>query len=101
MVADWTGEAAEAYQNAQRAWDAAAKDFQETLQAIGVAVRRRARATRAPRVGQEALGLRLSSRPFAVPVDPGTSRPGVHVCVPTTRFDPHGCGRVSSFFVVR
>ncbi|MEV6608271.1 WXG100 family type VII secretion target [Kutzneria sp. NPDC051319] len=39
IVADWTGEAAEAYQNAQRNWDAAAKDFQETLQAIGVAVR--------------------------------------------------------------
>lgn len=39
IVADWTGDAATAYQDAQRRWDAAAKDFQETLQAIGVAVR--------------------------------------------------------------
>jgi early secretory antigenic target protein ESAT-6 len=39
IVADWTGDAAEAYQNAQRNWDAAAKDFKETLEAIGVAVR--------------------------------------------------------------
>jgi early secretory antigenic target protein ESAT-6 len=42
IVADWTGEAAEAYQNAQRNWDSAAKDFQETLQAIGIAVRQAA-----------------------------------------------------------
>ena len=39
IVADWTGDAAEAYQVAQKNWDDAAKDFNETLQAIGVAVR--------------------------------------------------------------
>ncbi|MFI9385355.1 WXG100 family type VII secretion target [Kutzneria sp. NPDC052558] len=39
IVADWTGDASEAYQDAQRRWDQAAKDFNETLQAIGVAVR--------------------------------------------------------------
>jgi early secretory antigenic target protein ESAT-6 len=39
IVADWTGEASEQYQQAQKAWDDAAKDFNETLQAIGVAVR--------------------------------------------------------------
>jgi early secretory antigenic target protein ESAT-6 len=42
IVADWTGDAAEAYQNAQRTWDAAAKDFKETLEAIGIAVRQAA-----------------------------------------------------------
>ena len=39
IVADWTGEAAEAYQVAQKNWDDAAKAFNETLQAIGIAVR--------------------------------------------------------------
>jgi len=39
IVADWTGDASEQYQQAQKAWDDAAKDFNETLQAIGVAVR--------------------------------------------------------------
>ena len=39
IVADWTGAASEQYQQAQKAWDDAAKDFNETLQAIGVAVR--------------------------------------------------------------
>ena len=39
IVADWTGDASTAYQDAQRRWDQAAKDFNETLQAIGVAVR--------------------------------------------------------------
>lgn len=39
IVADWTGDASQAYQEAQQRWDAAAKDFQETMQAIGVAVR--------------------------------------------------------------
>jgi 6 kDa early secretory antigenic target len=39
IVADWTGDAAELYQQAQRDWDNAAKSFNETLQAIGVAVR--------------------------------------------------------------
>jgi early secretory antigenic target protein ESAT-6 len=39
IVADWTGDASESYQQAQKAWDDAAKDFNETLQAIGVAVR--------------------------------------------------------------
>jgi early secretory antigenic target protein ESAT-6 len=42
IVADWTGAAAEAYQDAQRRWDQAAKDFHETLQAIGIAVRQAA-----------------------------------------------------------
>jgi early secretory antigenic target protein ESAT-6 len=39
IVADWTGDAAEAYQVAQKNWDDAAKDFNATLQAIGIAVR--------------------------------------------------------------
>jgi early secretory antigenic target protein ESAT-6 len=42
IVADWTGDAAEAYQDAQRRWDQAAADFHQTLQAIGVAVRQAA-----------------------------------------------------------
>ncbi|MFC0439319.1 WXG100 family type VII secretion target [Kutzneria buriramensis] len=39
IVADWTGDAAEAYQVAQKNWDDAAKEFNQTLQAIGIAVR--------------------------------------------------------------
>ena len=42
IVADWTGDASEAYQDAQRRWDQAAADFQSTLQAIGIAVRQAA-----------------------------------------------------------
>jgi early secretory antigenic target protein ESAT-6 len=42
IVAEWTGDASSAYQDAQRRWDQAAADFQSTLQAIGIAVRQAA-----------------------------------------------------------
>lgn len=39
IVAEWTGAAAEAYQAAQKQWDSAAADLNETLASIGIAVR--------------------------------------------------------------
>ncbi|MCT2587404.1 WXG100 family type VII secretion target [Actinophytocola gossypii] len=42
LVATWTGEASEAYQNHQRQWDTAAADLQQVLAAIGTAVQRAA-----------------------------------------------------------
>lgn len=42
IVADWTGDASTAYQDAQNRWNQAAADFHQTLQAIGVAVRQAA-----------------------------------------------------------
>ena len=42
IVADWTGDASTAYQDAQNRWNQAAADFHQTLHAIGVAVRQAA-----------------------------------------------------------
>jgi ESAT-6 family protein len=42
LVASWTGQAAEQYQQHQRTWDQAAADMQQVLAAIGTAVQRAA-----------------------------------------------------------